>query len=241
VCVGHIQPKESLGAIPLQRYERVTIAMPNTSEAVNEPWQRLSAHVLPGASGPWQRAAPVLALIVAATAIIAFAALPIPGSAHADTRPTARLPATGPARVLMERADLHVDDLPSDAELEVDLSISQSQGDCQMALHGQLCLRYTILLGDRPVQAGYGLIPVANVTMSPPTITLRTDTRHESQFVRTAGPGGVISLTWFSAAGWSHASARGTSFADAVVRGTLAGYAIPATHVTAGVLLYGEP
>jgi hypothetical protein len=232
---------ESLGAIPLQLYERVTIAMPNTSEAVNEQWQRISAHVLPGASGPGHRGAPVLALIVAATAIIAFAALPISGSAHADTRPTVRAPATGLVRVVIERADLHVDDLPSDAELEVDLSISQTQGDCQMALHGQLCLRYNILLDDRPVQAGFGLISLADVTMSPPTLTLRTDTRHESQFVRTAGAGGVISLTWFSTAGWSHASARGTSFADALVRGTLAGYAIPTTHVTAGVLVYGEP
>jgi hypothetical protein len=223
----------------------MSTSMPNPSEAVQKPRQHFLVRRLLASAGTWHRAAPMLALIVAAASIIAFAAIPvsIPGSAsaHAETRQTVRAPATHLARVLIARADLHVDDLPSDAELEVDLSISQTQGDCQMALRGQLCLRYNILLDDKPVQAGFGLIPLADVTMSPLTVTLRTDTRRGSHFVRTAGAGGVIALTWYTVTGLPHPSARGTLLADATVRGTLTGYAIPATNVAAGVLLYGEP
>lgn len=205
--------------------------MPQIDRLIRQRLQRLPSRHLPVA---WRRQHVVVIILFLAVAALTASALPLTSAqaSHAN--------AVGPARhMLIGRADLHVDDLPGDAELEVDLSISQTQSDCQMPLRGQLCLRYNILRDDVPVESGYGLIPVGAVKVAGATISLRIDTRHESRLIRTAGAGGLISLTWSVATALPHPAVRATALTVPTVRGSIIGFTIPSTNVTAGVLLYG--
>jgi hypothetical protein len=136
---------------------------------------------------------------------------------------------------------VHIDDLPGAPGLELDLSISQTENNCSAPLRGQACLRYSITQDDEPVQAGYGLLPVSQVTMHGSAITLSTDTRRNHNVVRTYGAGGPISLTWVAVAGLPQVAVHASILCDAAVRGSVIGYAIPSTNVTAGMLIYGGP
>lgn len=241
--------------------------MPHTSKRTRQffthtrlrpDWERLSAWYLT----PWRtrRAAVVLALCLGIVALMA-SAVPTTASAHGSHAPrksqvSHKSPVSHKSQVshvsqakagngttarhlLIARSDLHVDGLPNASELEVDLTISQTQSDCQVPLHGQICLRYNILLDDTPVQSGYGLISPGKVTVSGSSITLRTDTRHEPLVTRTAGSGGLISVTWTTVSGLPQPGAGTAALTVATVQGSIIGYTIPSTNVTAGVLMYG--
>lgn len=200
-------------------------------------WQPLKAQFKPHFPAARQRQRIVaLGVLLLAVAALAASALPMSPSAHASHVSASSAPAR---RMLISRVDLHVDDLPGDAELEVDLSISQTESDCQTALHGQFCLRYNILRDDMPVESGYGVIPTGDVQVSGSTVTLRIDTRHEPHVIRTSGTGGLISLTWSSASALPRPAARATALTPATVRGSIVNFTIPSTNVTAGILLYG--
>lgn len=205
----------------------------------------------PGARSKY-RIAPVLALILALVALFASRGAGAGSGSH-STHATARaahvvvgaLPAS---HVLIGSADFHMESVPGEddaadageSELEVNLTISQTASDCQMPLYGEFCLRYDILLDDDAVQAGYGLIPLSDVTVTASSVTLRVDTRHEPRVTRTTGAGGLIQLMWSLATGLPRPALHATGVAAATVRGSLIGYTVPADGVTASVLVVGS-
>lgn len=140
---------------------------------------------------------------------------------------------------LIGRADVHVDGTLGASEFELDLSISQTQNDCQAPLRGRVCLRYSISLDDQPLQSGYGVIPMGDVIVSANSITLKLDTHHESAVIRTSGTGGIIALTWSTPSRLPQPASRAAMLAIPTVRGSVIGYTIPSADVTAGLLLYG--
>ena len=205
--------------------------------------------------GVWKkyRVAPMLALVLALAALFASSGQHPGAASHSSATTTRALPAAAAGSVLpathllIGSADLHIDssssatnpNAPGDEELEVNLTISQTQSDCQTPLSGAFCLRYNILIEDAPSQAGYGLIPASDVTVSGSTVTLHVDTRHEPRLIRTAGAGGVIVVTWRMPAGLPRPALHATGVATATVQGQMAGYVIPASGVLASVLMYG--
>ena len=102
-------------------------------------------------------------------------------------------------------------------------------------------MRYAILEDDdRPIQTGYGLIPVTAVQVIGSTITLTVNTSSYPSFHRTAGKGGLIALTWMMGSS-SRASTIGretTRLYTATVQGSLVGYVIPSASATASALFY---
>ena len=185
------------------------------------------------------RLRPAFAIVALILALGALSASAMPGTARTHTTlASAGNTMSHGKHVRIGRADLHVDDLPGDEEREVNLSISQTQSDCQTNLRGQLCLRYNILVEDEPVEAGYGLIPLSAVTVTANTITLRVDTRHAPHITRTAGGGGLISITWSVSSGLRQPSGATAALSATTVQVSIVGYSIPSANVTAGVLLY---
>lgn len=178
------------------------------------------------------RPAPVIALVVA---LLALATTGGSSAANGAVRGSNRVAFGAHPRI--ERADLHVDDLPSAPGLEVDLEITETRDDCETPLQGQVCLRYGISQDDAPIQIGYGLIPISAVRLSSSAFTLATDTRHDPHVTCLAGAGGLISLTWSVPLGVPHPTNQRTALAVATVQGSIMGYTIPNTHVTAGVLI----
>ena len=198
------------------------------------------------------RVAPVLALILALVALFASSGAGAGSGSHSAPA-TARdahvvvgvLPAS---HLLIGSADFHIESAPEtadaaddgDSELEMNLAISQTASDCQMPLYGEFCLRYDILLDDDAVQAGYGLIPVSDVTVTGSSVRLTVDTRHEPRFIRTAGAGGLIQLTWSLPTGLPRPALHATGVAAATVQGRMIEYVVPANGVTAAVLVLGS-
>ncbi|HET9981535.1 MAG TPA: hypothetical protein VFQ32_13890 [Ktedonobacterales bacterium] len=215
-------------------------------------WRQESAllSALPGAWSKY-RIAPILALVLALAALFASTGAGAGAGSHPDS-PTTRaghavvgaLPA---GRLLIGSADFHLETVSvsegtdaGDTELEMNLAISQTASDCQTPLYGEFCLRYDILLDDAAVQAGYGLIPLSDVSVTASSVTLRVDTRHEPHVTQTQGDGGLIQLTWALPAGLPRPALHATGEAAAAVRGSLIGHAVPANGVTASVLVLGS-
>lgn len=176
-----------------------------------------------------------LALALVGVGIIAVSAHP---AARTATHAAAH---TTPARQLIERIDLHVDDLPGSEELEVNLALSQTIDDCGHPLNGEFCLRYSIMEDDTPVQAGYGLIPSSAVSFHGPTVKLNINTSVIPGFVRTAGSGGKINLTWVSVGSLPQVAAHASFLADTTVHGNVLDFTVPSTNVTAAVVVHGAP
>lgn len=106
----------------------------------------------------------------------------------------------GAKTMLLARADVHTESLYKGEDLELNLSISQVGNDCQTALNGGVCLRYSVVLEEKPVMAGYGVIPLSAVHITPTNIILNVDTTQVPDFVNTVGAGGRIVLTWKNSA-----------------------------------------
>lgn len=123
----------------------------------------------------------------------------------------------------------------------MNLAITQTQNDCDTPPHGQLCLRYTISADEVTSEDGYGLIPISAVRITPSTITLSIDTRHDPQMHLMTGHGGPISLTWSIPLGLPHPVNQAAALAAATVQGSILGYAVPSTNVTAAVLMSSAP
>lgn len=170
----------------------------------------------------------LLAIVLAGVGVVAARAQPQVNAASAPA-----------AAQLIERLDAHVDDLPSAPELEMDLSLSQTIDDCGVPLHGQFCLRYSISEDDVPVQAGYGLIPASQVKVHGPVITLVTNTARDPGFVRVAGAGGVIAVTWTAFGSLPRVASHVAAMQGTSAHGTIVGMAIPSTNVTSAVVIHG--
>src|SRR6185437_1894081 len=189
-------------------------------------------------------------LVLALAALFASTGAGAGSGSHSDSTTTraahvvvGALPA---GHLLIGSADFHIETVSAsegtddgDTELEMNLTISQTASDCQTPLYDEFCLRYDILLDDEPVQSGYGLIPLSEVSVTASSVTLRVDTRHEPRVIRTAGAGGLIQLTWALPAGLPRPALHATGVAAATVLGSLIGYAVPANGVTASVLVLG--
>lgn len=122
----------------------------------------------------------------------------------------------------------------------MDLAITETQNDCGTPPRGLLCLRYTISTGDVATENGFGLVPISAVKVSLSTITLSIDTAKDPHMNLLAGKGGLISLTWSMPLGLPHPGSQGAALATASVHGTILGYVIPSTNVTAGVLVTND-
>jgi hypothetical protein len=146
-----------------------------------------------------------------------------PGTGHAVGAP--------PLRVA--RADVHAETSLNGKDLELNLAISQIQNDCQEALNGGACLRYSVVLDERPLMVGYGVVPLANVHVTAQAIALRVDTSKLPNFVHLAGQGGLIVINWRAIA----AVARAGSMQRAQARGAIEPYPLPHSKVLATLLV----
>lgn len=132
------------------------------------------------------------------------------------------------AGVQVARADVHAEAVLNGKDLELNLAITQTGNDCQAPTNGQVCLRYSILLDEKPIEVGYGLIPASQVTVSASAIVLKTDTRTIPNFVHLAGSGGPITLSW-------KALTSKSALHTASVQGSMVGHAVPGKGVVAAI------
>src|SRR5579871_1634797 len=71
--------------------------------------------------------------------------------------------ATTTAALVIARADFHSETIYKGEELEMNIVISQIGNDCQAALNGGFCLRYSVVLEEQALMVGYGVIPASDV------------------------------------------------------------------------------
>lgn len=152
--------------------------------------------------------------------------------ANATMRPSASAP------LLVARADYHSETVLRGQDLEMNVAISQTGNDCQAALNGGVCLRYSVVLDERPVMAGYGVIPMADVKVTSTMIKVTVDTRKVPNFVHTVGTGGQISVTWKTSSppAGAAASAQVNKPQKATVQGGIASYSLPSSGVVATII-----
>lgn len=141
------------------------------------------------------------------------------------------------ATLLVARADYHAETMLRGKDLEMNVAISQTGNDCQAALNGGACLRYSVVLDEQPVMAGYGVIPMSDVQVTSTMIIVTVDTRKVPNFVHTVGTGGQISITWktTSPAG-AAATAQVNKPQKATVQGGIASYTLPSSGVVASII-----
>jgi hypothetical protein len=134
----------------------------------------------------------------------------------------------GPAPVVVARADFHSETELQGKDLEVNVAISQTGNDCQAALNGGMCLRYSVVLDEKPIMAGYGVIPIADVHVTASSIVITVDTRKVPNFVYVVGKGGPISLSWKTVSPKAAVtSALVNKPQKATAAGSIAGYVLP--------------
>jgi hypothetical protein len=138
---------------------------------------------------------------------------------------------------LVGRADVHLDN----TSIELSVSITQTENACQAPLNGQYCLRYSMAVGEKPVQMGYGLIPNGNVNFTGTSISIDVDTS-TSRFTHLVGAGGPISASWsWQTSGTPMTAANQTStLSPATATGTVLGQSLSGPGLVASVLLYGS-
>ena len=145
--------------------------------------------------------------------------------------------ATSTRALLVARADFHAETEFQGKDLELNLAISQTENDCQAALNGGICLRYSVVLDENPVMAGYGVIPMADVRVTPATIGVTVDTRQIPHFVHTVGAGGRIAITWKTASQvGAAASAQVNRPQKATAQGVVASYPLPGSGTIATII-----
>jgi hypothetical protein len=140
----------------------------------------------------------------------------------------------GAKTMLLARADVHTESLYNGEDLELNLSISQVGNDCQAALNGGVCLRYSVVLEEKPIVAGYGVIPLSAVHITPTNIILNVDTTQVPDFVNVVGSGGRIVMTWKN----SVTTVKPDTVHSASVAGNIGAYALPAKGIIASMLFH---
>jgi hypothetical protein len=133
------------------------------------------------------------------------------------------------ASPLVARADVHVETLLNGKDLEMNLAITQTENDCQAALNGGTCLRYSVVLDEHPVLVGYGVIPKASMSVTASSIVLRVDTSKVPDFVNIVGQGGPITINWkaVTSASTAKTDIPQQAVRQAEVQGSVARYAVP--------------
>lgn len=107
---------------------------------------------------------------------------------------TAALAPSHPTRIA--RADAHIEALVDGHDLEINLSLTQTEDDCQASLRNGVCLRYTVVSDERPVILAYGVIPLSAIKVSQGKIVLRVDPSKVPGFTFQMGPPQIINVTW---------------------------------------------
>jgi hypothetical protein len=130
--------------------------------------------------------------------------------------------------VIVVRADFHSETEFHGKDLEMNVAISQTGDDCQAALNGGTCLRYSVVLDEKPIMAGYGVIPLTDVHMTASSIVVTVDTGKVPNFVYVVGTGGPISIRWKAASAKAAAtSALVNKPQKALAQGRIASYVLP--------------
>jgi hypothetical protein len=141
------------------------------------------------------------------------------------------------APLLVARADFHSETEYAGKDLELNVAISQIGDDCQAPLHGGVCLRYSVVLDEKPVMAGYGVIPLADVHVTASSIQVKVDTRTVANFVHVVGAGGPVLIRWSTGRpATSVASAQLNRPLRASAQGSIAAYALPSSGAIATVI-----
>lgn len=130
------------------------------------------------------------------------------------------------------RADAHIEALVNGDDLEVNLSITQTEDDCQVSLRNGVCLRYTVVSDERPVILAYGVIPLSAIQVSHDKVVLRVDPSKIAGFTFLMGAPQVINVTWQAKSGAIGALQR------CALQGSIGAYSFtgaPPTTTGAGV------
>jgi hypothetical protein len=198
---------------------------------IHQTWNRLIALLrqLPRGLRQVPALAPlaaVLLLIPATAALLGTIAL-----RHDNTQAVAESP------LVIARADVHSETQYDGKDLEMNIAISQIGNDCQAPLNGGFCLRYSVVLDEKAVMIGYGIIPVADVRVTPSSIVISVDTSKVPHFVYSASAGGLLSVSWKIAtqAGTSPSAMRNKP-QKAAAQGSIATYSIASSAVIATVI-----
>lgn len=132
---------------------------------------------------------------------------------------------------VLARADLHVETDYKGEDLELHILLEQTGDDCQSALNGGFCLRYSVSLDETPLLAGYGVIPATAVHVTRAKVALNVDTSKITSFTKVVGAGVHIVVTWNAAT-----SSANVVLHDANTQGGFGSYMIPLHGVVASVL-----
>ncbi len=135
---------------------------------------------------------------------------------------------------LLARADMHADTPYKGEDLELNLIITQDANDCQDTLSSGFCLRYSAVLDEKTVLAGYGVIATSAVHVTPSLIVLTVDTSKIATFTHVVGKGVRIVMTWRTNA----PSAKGGILHGASVVGSVGSYRVPVHGVVASTLFH---
>lgn len=137
-----------------------------------------------------------LALVIGAVVVLGQGARAQSGSLTANNRPAQQTPG-GAKPMRLQRADVHVETPYKGKDLEFNVSLSQTENDCQGSFsNGGYCLRYAMILDEAPVLAGYGMVPASAVHITPGNIVIHIDTAKVPGFVVVLGPAQVVSVNW---------------------------------------------
>ena len=131
------------------------------------------------------------------------------------------------------RADAHAETLYNGGDLELNVAITQTQSDCQAPLNNGVCLRYSVVLDEQPIMAGYGVVPQRNVHVTPSGITLKVDTSKVPDFVNVVGSGGLIVMNWKTSSPMAKASVP----YKAAAQGGIGPYSFPSNGASVAPLL----
>jgi hypothetical protein len=138
--------------------------------------------------------------------------------------------------LLVARADIHAESVYQGGDLELNASITQTANDCQQALNGGVCLRYSVVLDEKPVMVGYGVIPLSAVHITPSSIMLNVDTSKIPTFVNSYGSGGRITISWKTVSGAQ--ITRPNAPTKAVVVGGIDKFTFPGSGIIATMIYH---
>lgn len=198
---------------------------------IQHPWRSLIARlgrISPGLRRIRVLVPTILTLVVVLGTVALLGAI---GQQRANTH------STGAASLLVARADFHAETLLRGKDLELNLAISQTGNDCQAALNGGVCLRYSVVLDEKPIMAGYGVIPMADVHVTASSIGVNVDTSKVPNFIHTVGTGGRITVNWKTASpSTAITSAQINRPQKATAQGGIASYTLPTSGVIATII-----
>jgi hypothetical protein len=131
------------------------------------------------------------------------------------------------------RADAHAETPYNGEDLELNVSITQTQNDCQAPLNNGVCLRYSAVLDEQPVMVGYGVVPLRTVHVTPSGITITVDTSKVPDFVTLVGPSGMIVMNWKTSA----AGVKPNMAHSATAQGGIGRFTYPNNGVIATIIM----